>query len=170
MTPTLYWVEGPWKGRLAIAPRPRGGDWLADEAKSWKELGIGVVVSLLTPSEVSAFNLAAEETECREQGISYLSFPISDRGVPSSFADALNLMRSLEKKLAEGKNVAVHCRQGLGRSSIIVASLLVLGGLAPGQAIQRVSSARGCPVPETAEQSKWVAHLAQDAAHERVAG
>ena len=29
----LYWVDGPWLGKLALAARPRGGDWLCDELK-----------------------------------------------------------------------------------------------------------------------------------------
>jgi hypothetical protein len=29
--PTLYWIEGPWTGRLAISARPRGWDWLQDD-------------------------------------------------------------------------------------------------------------------------------------------
>jgi len=29
MLTELHWVDGPWPGRLAVAARPRGGDWLA---------------------------------------------------------------------------------------------------------------------------------------------
>jgi len=170
MAPLLYGVNGPWPGRLAVSARPRGGDWLEDEAKGWKESGLGIVVSPLTPDEVEAFTLSAEEVRCREQGIHFLSFPIADRSVPPSSPETLTFIRDLEKKLAEGKNVAVHCRQGLGRSSMIVASLLVIGGLVPDRAIERVSSARGCPVPETSEQSDWVARLAQDVAQVHLAG
>jgi hypothetical protein len=28
MNPKLYWVDGPWPGKLAISARPRGGGWL----------------------------------------------------------------------------------------------------------------------------------------------
>ena len=51
MSTELRWVEGPWKGKLAIAARPRGGDWLGDEIEAWRRLGIATVVSLLTPEE-----------------------------------------------------------------------------------------------------------------------
>ena len=47
MSPDLYWIVGPWRGRLAIAARPRGGDWLDDELSGWRQAGIDVVVSLL---------------------------------------------------------------------------------------------------------------------------
>jgi hypothetical protein len=48
----LYWVDGPWPGKLALAARPRGGDWLGDEVVSWKRNGVDAVLSLLTPEEV----------------------------------------------------------------------------------------------------------------------
>src|SRR4051794_18897663 len=31
MRSELFWIPVPFPGRLAIAPRPRGGDWLGDE-------------------------------------------------------------------------------------------------------------------------------------------
>jgi len=43
--------SGFWPGRLGIAARPRGGDWLIDELRSWRKAGVHVVVSLLTPDE-----------------------------------------------------------------------------------------------------------------------
>ncbi len=167
MTPSLYWIDGPWKGRLAISARPRGNDWLADEIKGWRDSRVKVIASLLTPEEVQSLGLSQEADLCRENGITLLTFPIADRGVPESRSEALNFIRQLEKELAQGKTVAVHCRQGLGRSAMVSAGLLVLAGIDPEGAIRRVSSARGCPVPETAEQSKWVTQLAPEAARAR---
>ena len=47
MPTKVFWVDGPWRGRLGILPRPRGGDWLRDETMAWREAGLDVVVSLL---------------------------------------------------------------------------------------------------------------------------
>jgi hypothetical protein len=47
MAANVFWVPGPWRGRLGIVPRPRGGDWLSDEMRAWLETGIDAVVSLL---------------------------------------------------------------------------------------------------------------------------
>lgn len=163
-TPTLYWIDGPWAGRLAIAARPRGGDWLDDEVRAWRDAGVNVVASLLAPEEADALNLKDEARVSKENDIVYRSFPIPDRGVPESRTTALNLIKSLEEELAQGKTVVVHCRQGLGRSALIAAGLLILGGLEPEEAITRVTIARGCPVPETPEQSNWVSQLAHEAA------
>jgi protein-tyrosine phosphatase len=154
-TPT-YWIEGPWKGRLAIVPRPRGGDWLEDEVSDWRKAGIDVVVSLLTPDEVTEFDLEAEKESCEAHGIRFISFPIPDRGVPASKDAATSLVHNLEQSLADGQNVALHCRQSVGRSALIAAYLLAESGEEPRNAFERIGSARGTTVPETAEQQHWV--------------
>jgi len=152
----VYWIPGPWRGRLAILPRPRGGDWLADDVRSWRQSGFDIVVSLLTPEEANELALAQEEQHCKANGIQYVAFPVADRGVPSSPAATLDLVSRLDKALAEGKNIGIHCRQGIGRSPLIAAYLLVLSGMDLESAFQQVSSARGYSVPETTEQREWV--------------
>ncbi len=39
MNTQIHWIEGPWPGRLAISPRPRGGEWLKDEIRAWSQSG-----------------------------------------------------------------------------------------------------------------------------------
>src|SRR5271163_3982512 len=117
MTTGLYWVPGPWRGGLAVMPRPRGGDWLDDEIRSWRRSGVDVIVSLLTPDEVADLNLADEPKLSPAHDIEFHSFPIADRGVPSSREAFLSLMEKLTEHLASGKNIAVHCRQGIGRAA-----------------------------------------------------
>jgi protein-tyrosine phosphatase len=136
--------------------RPRGGDWLDDEVRNWAELGLDAVVSLLTEDETTEFGLVKEEEFCRSHEIQFLSLPIPDRGVPRSREDVLRLVGTLEGKLADGKTVGVHCRQGIGRSGLLAACLLVSAGLSPETAFERLTQARGCPVPETSAQRLWV--------------
>jgi protein-tyrosine phosphatase len=160
MKPDLYWIPGPWPGRLAIMSRPRGGDWLQDEAKGWRQDGIDVVVSLLEPDEAAQLDLADEAEAAVASGIRFMSFPIPDRGVPASASTAASLIAAISDGLERGENVAVHCRQGLGRSGLIAAGVLASAGIDPERAIEAVSSARGQTVPETAEQRSWVQRLA----------
>jgi protein-tyrosine phosphatase len=154
-----YWIEGPWKGRLAIVPRPRGGDWLEDEISSWREAGINTVVSFLTSDEVADFELKAEKKLCEDHGIRFVSFPIPDRGVPASIAAAANLVDDLKQSLVEGNKVALHCRQSVGRSALIAACLLIVSGVEPHKAFERIGAARGCAVPDTSEQERWAANF-----------
>ena len=79
-----FWLDGPWKGRLAIVARPRGGEWLDDETRAWREAGIDIVVSLLEPDEEAELALAGESASAAAGGLEFRSFPIPDRGVPSS--------------------------------------------------------------------------------------
>ena len=83
MRTKVFWVDGPWRSRLGILPRPRGGDWLRDETATWREAGVDVVVSLLEPEEAAQLVLEGEAAAAAESGIAFRLFPIPDRGVPA---------------------------------------------------------------------------------------
>jgi hypothetical protein len=156
MKPDLFWIPGPWPGRLAIAARPRGGDWLEDEASGWRQADIDIIVSLLEADEGAQLDLADEDKAAAANGIRFISFPIPDRGVPASAPEALSLIAAISDALERGNNVAVHCRQGVGRSGLIAVGVLANAGIDPERAIEIVSSARGQTVPETPEQCSWI--------------
>ncbi len=160
MSTEVYRIDGPWPGSLAISARPRGGDWLEDEVKSWRISGFDVIVSLLTQQEVEEMDLAEEEHYCQENHLDFVSFPIVDRSVPESRAAALKLVHQIEADLAHGKSVNVHCRQGIGRSALIAAGLLIARSVPTEEALNRISRARHSPVPETSEQRKWIESIA----------
>src|SRR5208337_3070986 len=110
----LYWIDGPWPGRLAVSPRPRGGEWLADEMKGWRASGLDTVVSLLTPDEVIDLALQEESHSCRNNSLKFVSFPITDRSVPTSHSEAARLIEQIDSDLSRGTKIVIHCRQGLG--------------------------------------------------------
>lgn len=159
MNPDLFWVPGPWHGRLAVIARPRGGDWLEDEVSAWRRAGLDVVLSLLEKEEAVQLELSQEDDIAQSKNVQFVSFPIPDRGVPASTRDALSLLGKITAKLDEGKNVAIHCRQSVGRSGLVAAGLLITSGMSVDQAINVVSTARGQNIPETAEQLQWIKHL-----------
>ena len=163
MNPNLFPIAGPWRGRLAIAARPRGGDWLDDDIAALGIAGVNFLVSLLTSGEVAELGLSGEAQLSKAHGIQFLSFPIADRSVPVSAQSTLEFARKLEAALQEGKTVALHCRQGIGRSALLSGCLLVLSGLSPDAAFQAVSAGRGREVPETEEQRRWLTGFAQAA-------
>jgi protein-tyrosine phosphatase len=167
MTPDVYWIAGPWRGRLAVATRPRGGDWLDDEAYGWRQAGLDIVVSLLEKDEAVQLELAGECESFQASGIQFISYPIRDRATPSAIPPVLALLHQLRAALDNGKNIAIHCRQGIGRSGTIAAALLLAAGVDLDQAIDTVSRARGLAIPETPEQLRWLQLLATDP---RVAG
>lgn len=162
MKSDIYWIDGPWLGRLAISSRPRGGDWLEDEIQSWQSAGLDLVVSLLTSEESAELDLMQEAKFCQNHGLQFISFPILDRSVPASRRNAIELIRKLDEAVTGGKCVLIHCRQGIGRAALIAASFLVSFDVDAEAAFQRISSARGVAVPETPEQRKWVKDFARE--------
>jgi protein-tyrosine phosphatase len=160
MKPTVYWIKGSWPGRLAILARPRGEDWLTDEVAGWRDAGLDVVVSLLTPAEDSELGLSDEARIVRQQGLTFINFPISDYSVPTSKGQTQKLARELEERLSDGNYIGIHCRQGIGRSSLVAACVLVTTGESSETAFQQIQNARGLKVPDTAEQKEWVASFA----------
>jgi protein-tyrosine phosphatase len=160
MPTKLYWLDEAWPGRIALTARPRGGDWLPDEVSDWKRAGVSTVVSLLESPEEQDLDLQGEAAEVQHAGLEFASFPIPDRQVPKSEAGLANALEKLERSLSGGKNVLIHCRQGVGRSGLVAACLLVKKGFSPGAAVEKVTAARGVVVPETEEQREWIDHYA----------
>jgi protein-tyrosine phosphatase len=160
MPTKLYWLDDAWPGRIALSARPRGGDWLAEEVSHWKRSGIGTVVSLLEPEEETDLDLRGEAGEMRREGMVFVSCPIPDRQVPRSEAGLANALEKVERSLSDGANVLIHCRQGVGRTGLVAACLLVKKGISPGAAVEKITAARGVVVPETEEQREWIDHYA----------
>ena len=160
MRTEVYWIEGERPGRLAVFPRPRGGEWLEDEVQAWAGEGLNVIVSLLTEEEVADLELAQEAELCRLQGLEFISFPVIDRSVPTSREATRRLADHLARLLREGKNVGIHCRQGIGRASLLAACSLLQIGMDAETAFGLIGRARGLSVPETAEQERWVKEFA----------
>jgi len=156
MLSSLYWIETSGMQKIAIMARPRAGDWLEDEIAHWARSGIETVISLLEPEEVTELGLQREAGLCEAQGIAFLSFPIRDRGLPEDMSAALRFARDAA---ASGRTIAVHCRAGIGRSTLMAAAILVAGGLDAQACLAMIEQARGLPVPDTDEQRAWITGL-----------
>src|SRR5207244_2791120 len=100
----VFWIPGPWRGRFGIVSRPRGGEWLDDETRAWRDADIDIVVSLLEPAEEAELALAAEGVSSAARGVEFRSFPIRDRGVPDSHQAVGKLIDEVVDALSAGKN------------------------------------------------------------------
>jgi protein-tyrosine phosphatase len=155
MKAQIHWVPGQFPGRIATMARPRGGDWLDDEIRSVREAGSDIIVSLLEPEEVTELALDAEEQECLRNGLEFISMPIPDRGVPESRPQIGRLVNRLARSLQDGRSLIIHCRQGIGRSSLVAALVLQSLGIPAEHAFTMIAEARGCAVPDTQEQIQY---------------
>ena len=160
MRAKIFWIDGPWRGRLAILPRPRGGDWLDDETGAWRRAGVHMVVSLLEREEETELELGREAESASASGLAFVSFPTPDRGVPSSREAVAAVITRLTDVLRTGNNVGIHCRQGIGRSALLAAATLISAGEDLDSALRSIAHSRGVAVPETEEQRRWIAGFA----------
>lgn len=156
MRTDIYWIGGLPHGRLAIMPRLRAGDWLADEVYKWWRNGIDIVVSLLTSPEVRELGLQAERRWCAHYKIDFVTYPMQDRGVPTSVRQTAVLAQTLHHYLCDGVGVAIHCRMGLGRSALLAALVMSYQGISIEEGFAQIAQARGLSVPDTAAQREWV--------------
>lgn len=152
----LHWIEIRAAGRIAIMARPRADEWLKMEVNEWKNSGVDVVVSLLEHEEVSDLGLQCEAELCRSGGIDFISFPIPDRGLPESRREASQIAQLLAAGMRDGRSIAIHCRAGIGRSSVIAACVLICSGIEAEEALALIRASRGLTVPDTDEQRDWV--------------
>lgn len=60
-----------------------------------------------------------------------VSLPIPDRQVPKSEAKVVAALEKLEGDLSSEKDFVLHCRQGIGRTGLLAACLLVMKGFDP---------------------------------------
>jgi protein-tyrosine phosphatase len=157
MRAELYAITDCPSGLLAIMPRPRASDWLEEEAQSWRQQGLDIVVSLLEDSEVDELGLADEAKICAQVGLRFVRFPVPDRGVPAPEPAVSELVTVLVTELRAGRGVGIHCRIGVGRSACLAVCVLAALGVALEKAWAAVKRSRRLSVPDTPAQRAWVA-------------
>jgi protein-tyrosine phosphatase len=157
---SVFWVDAPDVGRLAVVSRPEPVLGLPRQMQSLRQAGIDTLVSMLAPDEAAALGLADEEAAAIAAGLAFDTLPTTDFAVPPSLTVAATVIGRAAADLRAGRSVAAHCYAGRGRSPLFIAALMVHEGYSAADAIAAVSAARGRRVPETPAQHKWVADYA----------
>jgi protein-tyrosine phosphatase len=153
------WIDTGSRLKLAVVSRPRGGGSLQSDIGVLKVVGVDILVSLLSHSESRQLGLQREDAACSSAGISFYKFPISDGRVPHSPDDFLAFARFLHERASEGMSIGAHCKACIGRSSVLLATIMRLEGFRAGEAFEGISAARGVRVPDTPTQEDWVERL-----------
>jgi protein-tyrosine phosphatase len=132
---------------------------LDDEVRRLHDHDVRVLVSLLCDSERVELGLEQEAAACSRHNIELISLPVPDLGVPPDTGEFIESVRRLARLLHDGTSIAVHCRQSVGRSGLLAASVAVVCGMTLQQALETISKARGVSVPETTAQRDWLQRL-----------
>lgn len=151
----VYWVHSV-QPNLAIMPCPEGGAQLESEIEALQLSGVDVLVSLLVPEEEPRLQVETEAILCQQKGLRFISFPIPDFDIPTSFQDVDQLVVQLQAELLAGRKVVIHCRGGIGRSGMVAACLLIKQGISVSDSLTALRTARRCAVPATRAQANWI--------------
>lgn len=158
----IHWINHPTISEkyLGTMERPRGNDWLDDEINALKSQEVDCLVSLLEYSEQEELHLLEESNICKKYNIDFLNFPIEDVTTPTSEAAFLRFTQQLVTYLNQQKKVVIHCRMGIGRSSMLAAAVLIKMGCPTQGIFELISQFRGLEVPDTEEQKAWILSMA----------
>ena len=77
-------------------------------------------------------------------------------GIPSSKIKYLDLVLNLSKKVKAKEKIVIHCRQGIGRTSIIASGILMNLGYSLKESLDLIKNARGMKVPESNSQLEFL--------------
>ena len=151
----ILWIGTRPKVPLAVVLCPRSEN-LMQALVEWKEGGIETVVSLLEKDEAAWLGIGEEGPTAELIGLNFLSFPIPDANTPLNPAAFRAFVAGLADRLVAGERICVHCRGSIGRSTVTTACTLIHLGFTPDTALAAVEAARGCAVPDTLEQERWI--------------
>ena len=146
---------GKLGGKLYTMPHPPGGSQLPDAVSILQNRGINAVLSLLSNAEAEQLQLAKEGECFSKANIDFFRFPIEDYHPPVDFLEVYALCKILLQRISAGEKMIIHCRAGIGRSSLMAACLLIVNGKKTSEAYEIIAEARGMSVPETAAQLSW---------------
>ncbi len=152
----VFRIDSIGRGCLAIMAHPASAGNAAAAIAEIAALNFHQVVSLLEPVEADALGLAREAELVAAQSMNYVSFAIPDMGQPACSEDFAQLAQRLFSEIEAGTNTLIHCRGGIGRSGLLAAAVLLIGGRSIQAAVAQVSRIRGVPVPETPQQAAWL--------------
>ncbi len=151
--PIPYWIAKINDCDIGIAACPAGGRALEEELKVFKKSESLVMISLLTEKEERRLGLTQEKLIAEELGIRFIKFPIPDMSIPG-FKIYVEFIDHLYELTMEKDKMLIHCRAGIGRSSLIALGLMTKDGTPLSQSIQHVSRTRGFHVPQSISQRR----------------
>ena len=100
--------------------------------------------------------LESEGELCERLGIAFVSFPVPDRGVPSSVLQTQRLVEEIVSRLRDGSRVAASWRAGIGSTGLLAGCVLRAMGIPYESVFGILTRVRGVPVPDTPAQELWV--------------
>jgi len=144
-------------GRPAFPDEPAAAEAVDAGVRAWAEAGVQAVVSLIEDWELGARCPGLYEALERFD-IALLRFPIVDFGAPRDVVAFSELLREVRARLDNGQGVLVHCNAGMGRTAVVLASLLKSCGFT-GDAVEEIRRIYETDAMRAATQELFVQRL-----------
>lgn len=154
----LYKISNVGLGSL-YAMRCPASNQIVETLSAVKHEGIGHVVSLLEQNEAKKLGVVQEADICLRLGMAYQNYPIKDFSTVVDRNSFIELVEDLHRRLFSGENIIVHCYAGIGRTGLLIGSILIYDDLPAKDAIEIMSAARGRNMPQTQEQYEYLLDL-----------
>lgn len=147
MRPALHVIAERGPGQLATIAHPRGDAWPAERLSALAAAGVTVLVSALTAAEQHRLGLGDTAAEAERVGVEFVAYPFEDGGPQrDEAAKVVELARRLAAQVDGGRFVVTQCFGGLGRSTLLACTTLVLLGVSPAEALHRARGEVETPV------------------------
>lgn len=160
--PNSYWLE---PGRILCGQYPAGRDEdeTQERLRRLIDAGIDCFIDLTEPGEREPYEHLLPGAHSRVP-VTYLRLPIADHGLPQSTSQMQEILDQLDKALAAGRRIYLHCRAGIGRTNMVAGCWFASSGMGGDGALTRLNERwRGCSrsaswptVPETNAQCEFV--------------
>jgi Dual specificity phosphatase, catalytic domain len=155
--PNSYWVI---PGRLLAGEYPIGIDYSDARTRlsRFREAGINSFIDLTEKGELPDYrHLLPVHTK-------YLRSPIGDTRVPKNAQQVLELLSAIHAAIKAKRCLYVHCRQGIGRTGLVIGCYLADNGGDGKLALEELNrlwaqserAANWPTVPQTAEQADYI--------------
>ncbi len=117
---------------------------LEADIKTISSWGATVLVTLMEVIELHVLQVNNLPEKLAEYGIDWIHLPIRNRSLPDGDFEVLwdKVGAELRSILQGGGKILIHCQEGVGRTGLIAARLLIEMGVAKDEAISLVRGAR----------------------------
>lgn len=117
---------------------------LEADVKTISSWGATVLVTLMELIELNVLQITNLPEKLAEYGIGWIHLPIRNRALPDGEFEAVwsKVGGELRSILNNGGKIVIHCQEGIGRTGLIAARLLIEMGVNKNEAITLVRTAR----------------------------
>lgn len=117
---------------LLFTPCPgTKGASVAESLQQLQQAGASAVVTLTPATELAKLNIVGLAEQCQALGLQWFHCPIADDCAPAADFTAAwqQAAPQLQQLLDQQQKIAIHCKGGSGRTSLVAAQLLVERGI-----------------------------------------